>query len=46
MESQVFPVPVDVMQGTGEGLFDHIAACLARSVLNLFIFLSQAIYTM
>lgn len=29
MENRVFPISQETMLGTGEGLFDHIAACLA-----------------
>jgi hypothetical protein len=30
MESDVYAIPVEVMRGPGEQLFDHIAASLAR----------------
>ncbi|CAD5206688.1 unnamed protein product [Bursaphelenchus okinawaensis] len=30
MTSKIFRVPDHIMKGTGEGLFDHIADCLAR----------------
>uniref|UniRef100_A0A3Q3RAN8 Phosphotransferase n=1 Tax=Monopterus albus TaxID=43700 RepID=A0A3Q3RAN8_MONAL len=29
MDSQICAIPQDIMRGTGEQLFDHIAACLA-----------------
>ena len=29
MDSQVYAISKDIMEGTGEGLFDHIAECLA-----------------
>lgn len=30
MSSKIFAVPQNIMLGTGEELFDHIAACLAE----------------
>lgn len=32
MENEIYAVPLTVMQGTGEHLFDHIADCLAHFV--------------
>ena len=29
MDSQVYAISKEIMEGTGEGLFDHIAECLA-----------------
>ena len=29
MDSQVFAISKETMEGTGEGLMDHIAECLA-----------------
>ena len=29
MDSEVYPISKDTMEGTGEELFDHIAQCLA-----------------
>ena len=34
MKSKVFAVPKDVMVGTGEQLFDHIASCLHEFVVE------------
>ena len=30
MESEVFAISKELMMGSGEALFDHIAACLAN----------------
>ena len=32
MDSKIYAIPNAVMRGTGEGLFDHIAECLADFV--------------
>ena len=29
MDSQVYAISKEIMEGPGEGLFDHIAECLA-----------------
>ena len=28
MDSQIYRIPIECMQGTGEDLFDHIAKCM------------------
>ncbi|XP_048407507.1 hexokinase HKDC1-like [Stegostoma tigrinum] len=30
MYSKIFPIPLEIMQGTGEELFDHIVECIAN----------------
>lgn len=34
MENRVFPISQEIMLGTGEQLFDHIAACLASFMIE------------
>ncbi len=34
MESKVYPIPAEIMVGTGEQLFDHIADCLVDFVIT------------
>jgi len=32
MDSKIYAIPVAIMRGTGEELFDHIAECLSNFV--------------
>ena len=32
MDSRIYAIPISVMRGTGEALFDHIAGCLSDFV--------------
>ena len=38
MDSQVYAISKDIMEGPGEGLFDHIAQCLAVFAKGKFCF--------
>ena len=42
MDSQVYAISKDIMEGPGEGLFDHIAECLAVFAKGKFCFFLES----
>lgn len=35
MDSQIYRIPVECMQGTGQALFDHIAKCMCDFIKRM-----------